>query len=92
MNSTDAKLYELFWILKSDNGTVKVWAWKPQLHDVFRESEINNITFVVLNNANIHFQKYEYGKYEDYYIQYNPTLPLLQQEESTKEKIISLFS
>jgi hypothetical protein len=59
---------------------------------VFRESEINNITFVVLNNANIHFQKYEYGKHEDYYIPYNPTLPLLQQSEETKEQIISLFS
>jgi hypothetical protein len=67
---------------------------EPQLHDVFRLAKERYWKYYSID-IRISYEIFEYYIWwdEEYKsIPYNPTLPLLQQEESTKEKIISLFS
>jgi hypothetical protein len=56
---------------------------------VLKVAKEEKIHCTLMSNGVINFHR-EMSLFED--IPYNPTLPLLQQEESTKEKIISLFS
>lgn len=64
---------------------------EPQLHDVFRVAK-ERWTIISYQDNVLHIQKSEFWKYEDYYIQYNPTLPLLSQEEPTKSQLIKCFT
>ena len=69
----------------------KTWAFiilwhEPQLHDVFRRAQwrifhLNEKALVLVHT-----------EWEDIKIPYNPTLPILAQNEETKLAIISLFS
>jgi len=85
MNSTDKKLYELFTPYDIElDGIVE----DVQLHDVFRVAKEEKIHCTLMSNGVINFHR-EMSLFED--IPYNSTLPLLQQENSTKESIIKLF-
>jgi hypothetical protein len=87
--------------LKDNEWDFEILWHEPQLHDFFRVAKEKWFVFM-----SIHYNQWaENEKYserllfaKDYdsrtrinEIPYNPTLPLLQQEESTKEKLISIF-
>ncbi len=96
MNSTDKKLYELFPtedITLTDEFTWNKMTFKrePELYDVFRVAKEKWWIFV-MNNDIDDWLCFANKKFNYDWIHYDATLPLLQQENSTKEQIISLFS
>ncbi len=77
MTPIDTKLYELFY-----DGVNP-----PQLHDVFR---VWKDMWVLFNLSSKDNEIFPYNGSE--IIPYNPTLSLMNQEESTKQSIVDLFS
>ena len=98
MNALDKKLYELFPSSERIQVQENIWTNPaPQLHDVFR------LAYNQWRKLDI---EYRYDRWFECYtlwiekadnknnwnvILYNPTLPLLSQENSTKGSIIKLF-
>ncbi len=90
---------EDFWCYISENdlkhdislntcSTYNLLWHEPQLHDVFRYCYDVSIGIRVTFDD---LEKYDI-KWWHSICRYNPTLPLLQQEDSTKEQLIKLFS
>lgn len=62
---------------------------EPQLHDVVRIMRMKGINLYMDNEQIIIFQD---SSVSPVYVPYNPTLSLINQEESTKQAIVDLFS
>lgn len=65
---------------------------EPQLHDVFRVAKERKITIWIRTSMTLYraipFESWA----SEILLSYNPTLPLLQQEESTKSQLIKCFT
>ena len=80
------------WIVFFSHEWWRILWSEPQLHDVFRVAKDRNINLIVYQWINqIVFGDRNNNEKEISRIPYNPTIPLLQQDESTKESIINLF-
>jgi hypothetical protein len=78
--ASDWNEYAIYWIF---------WH-EPQLHDVFRVNREKYDWYMEVSDFRLRQTRWWVPLWQE--VPYNPCLPLLQQEESTKEQIISLFS
>ncbi len=68
---------------------IKILWHEPQLHDVVRIMQMSGINLYQEKEKIIIFQD---SSVSPIYVPYNPTLSLINQEESTKQAIVDLFS
>ena len=98
----DSKYENLFktplirWVLELPNqfkNELEILGHEPHLEDLFRVWEEHWFTFDLINfwTKQPRLSSLIPSK-ENFNIPYNPSLPLLSQEDSTKEQLINLFS
>ena len=99
----DNKFEEIHWTVYITHNQMEyalytvLWH-EPQLHDVFRLAKERNI--IVLFRYNYFKKDYVWLEFDNSFweddifamVEYNPTLSLMNQEDSTKQAIVDLFS